>query len=85
VGKCLDLHEHKLATLLVGSKVPNNSLSTTPVLRVVTMVTRPALWITVMRMPHVIAVLTDSGIANSIFYVVYLLENQDEIGVDSAV
>jgi len=71
--------------LLVGSKVPNNSLSTTPVLRVVTMVTRPALWITVMRMPHVIAVLTDSSIANSIFYVVYLLENQDEIGVDSAV
>jgi len=47
--------------------------------------TRPALWITVMRMPHVIAVLIDSSIANSIFYVVYLLENQDEIGVDSAV
>lgn len=83
--RSLDLHEHKLAMLLVGSKVPNNSLSTTPVLRVVTMVTRPALWITVMRMTHVIAAPIHSSIVNSIFYVVYLFENQDEIGVDSAV
>lgn len=76
---------NKLAMLLVGSKVPNNSLSTTPVLIIVTMVTRPALWIAVMRMPHVIAALIHSSIAISIFYVVYLFENQDEIGVDSAV
>lgn len=70
--RSLDLHEHKLAMLLVGSKVPNNSLSTTPVLIIVTMVTRPALWIAVMRMPHVIAALIHSSIANSIFYVVYI-------------